>query len=361
MISYARLSAGDPAPGVTLRSPANPRYALDTSAGRYLALAFLPGATSPEGQAVLAAVTARRGLFDDRFASFFAVTADPADEAAERPGNSVPGLRCLWDGDLQAARLYGATPAEGAGPYRARWVLIDPTMRIIEIAVLSAEPRVAEAALDRLERLPPPDRFAGVELQAPILFLPRVFEPALCARLIACYEEQGGEVSGFMRAEGGKTVGVHDTRYKSRRDAYVTDPDLVRAIQDRIMRRVVPEIAKVHQFHANRMERYLVGCYDAAEGGHFSPHRDNTTPGTAHRRFAISINLNDDFEGGEVSFPEYGPRGFKSPAGGAVVFSCSLLHAVSQVTQGRRYAFLPFVYDNAAAAIREANRGSLSP
>ncbi len=82
------------------------------------------------------------------------------------------------------------------------------------------------------------------------------------------------------------------------------------------------------------MERYLVGCYDAAEGGHFSPHRDNTTPGTAHRRFAISINLNDDFEGGEVSFPEYGPRGF---------------------------AFLPFVYDNAAAAIREANRGSLSP
>ncbi|MCU0912906.1 MAG: peroxiredoxin family protein [Rhodobacteraceae bacterium] len=255
MIAYARLSAGDPAPGVTLRSPANPRFALDTSAGRYLALAFLPGATSPEGQAVLAAVTARRGLFDDRFASFFAVTADPADEAAERPGNCVPGLRCLWDGDLQAARLYGAAPAEGAGPYRARWVLIDPTMRMIEVAVLSAEPRVAEAALDRLERLPPPDRFAGVELQAPILFLPRVFEPALCARLIACYEEQGGEVSGFMRAEGGKTVGVHDTRYKSRRDAYVTDPDLRQpdgALPCRLLRRGRgrPLFAPPRQHHA---------------------------------------------------------------------------------------------------------------
>jgi hypothetical protein len=38
-----------------------------------------------------------------------------------------------------------------------------------------------------------------------------------------------------------------------------------------------------------------------------------------------------------------------------VVFSCSLLHAVSRVTRGRRYAFLPFLYDDAAARIREAN------
>jgi predicted 2-oxoglutarate/Fe(II)-dependent dioxygenase YbiX len=42
------------------------------------------------------------------------------------------------------------------------------------------------------------------------------------------------------------------------------------------------------------------------------------------------------------------------------VFSCSLLHAVSRVTRGRRYAFLPFLYDEAAAAVRDANRGSLS-
>jgi predicted 2-oxoglutarate/Fe(II)-dependent dioxygenase YbiX len=103
------------------------------------------------------------------------------------------------------------------------------------------------------------------------------------------------------------------------------------------------------------MERYIVGCYTAEDGGHFRAHRDNTTKGTAHRRFAILINLNAEFEGGEVSFPEYGPRSFRPPQGGAVVFSCSLLHAVSKVKQGRRYAFLPFVYDDAAAALREQN------
>jgi hypothetical protein len=38
-----------------------------------------------------------------------------------------------------------------------------------------------------------------------------------------------------------------------------------------------------------------------------------------------------------------------------VVFPCALLHAVSRVTAGRRYAFLPFLYDDAAARLREAN------
>ena len=117
----------------------------------------------------------------------------------------------------------------------------------------------------------------------------------------------------------------------------------------------MPEILKVHHFNVTRMERYIVSCYAAEDEAHFRAHRDNTTKGTAHRRFAVSIKLNSDFEGSEVSFPEYGPRSFKPPPGGGVVFSCSLLHAVSKVTKGRRYAFLPFLYDDAAARLREAN------
>jgi hypothetical protein len=41
------------------------------------------------------------------------------------------------------------------------------------------------------------------------------------------------------------------------------------------------------------------------------------------------------------------------------VFSCSLLHEVSPVTAGLRYAFLPFLYDDEAARIREANNAHL--
>ena len=187
------------------------------------------------------------------------------------------------------------------------------------------------------------------------MILHSVFEPELCRDLIRAYEAHGGDESGFMSEVDGLTVLEHDPGFKIRRDYVITDADLIKRIQGRVNRRIVPEIVKVHQFKATRMERYIVACYAAEEGGHFRPHRDNTTPGTAHRRFAISINLNDDFDGGYLSFPEYGLKGFKVPLGGAVVFSCSLLHRVSRVTAGRRYAFLPFLYDEEAAKLRERN------
>ena len=38
-----------------------------------------------------------------------------------------------------------------------------------------------------------------------------------------------------------------------------------------------------------------------------------------------------------------------------MVFSCSLLHEALPVTAGHRFAFLPFLYDEAAARRRAAN------
>jgi predicted 2-oxoglutarate/Fe(II)-dependent dioxygenase YbiX len=109
-----------------------------------------------------------------------------------------------------------------------------------------------------------------------------------------------------------------------------------------------------------RIERTIVACYDAAEAAHFRPHRDNTTRGTAHRKFAVTINLNDDYAGGDLAFPEYGPLSHRPPPGAALVFSCSLLHAVAPMRRGRRYAFLPFLYDEAGAQLRDANRAYLA-
>lgn len=358
MAQFRTLSPGEPGPSFAQRSAANPRYAFASAAGRYLVLCFFHSAAQPEARAALDAVLARPDLFDDRFASFFGVSTDPADEAEARVANRRPGYRFFWDFDLTASRLYGAVPGDPAQQAlrRGLWVVLDPTMRVIDTIPMTHERADLPRLFACLESQPAPDCFAGIRLQAPILYLPRVFEPEFCRQLVDLYDARGGTASGFMRQIDGKTVGLNDPRHKSRSDVLVDDPALITEIQRRIRTRVIPEIAKVHQFHATRMERYLIGCYDAAEGGHFAPHRDNTTSGTAHRRFAISVSLNADFDGGEVSFPEYGPQGFKAPLGGAVVFSCSLLHAVSRVTRGRRYAFLPFVYDDAAARLRQANR-----
>jgi predicted 2-oxoglutarate/Fe(II)-dependent dioxygenase YbiX len=128
----------------------------------------------------------------------------------------------------------------------------------------------------------------------------------------------------------------------------------------RVYNRVLPEIAKAFQFEATRIERYVVACYEADAGGHFRAHRDNTTRGTAHRKFAVSLVLNAEFEGGSLRFPEFGGRQYQPPPGGALVFSCSLLHEVSPVTRGKRYAFLPFLYDEAGARVRQQNAAFLA-
>ncbi|MFN3937403.1 MAG: 2OG-Fe(II) oxygenase [Gemmobacter sp.] len=354
-----QLLPGDRAPGFHARTMQNPQFRFDSVAGRWLVLGFLGSAAHPEIAARVAAVTEATDQFDDDRASLFLLSSDPSDETECRLADRIPGCRVFWDADGAVARAYGALPAAGTAEaglaYSPAWVLIDPGLTIRRVVPFRTDGGDVAELLSALRAAPPPEAFLGFEVPAPILVLPDVFEPAFCDHLIGLYEAAGGAMSGFMRDQDGKTVAVHDPSFKVRRDYIIEDEALRAQVQARIMRRVLPQIERVHFFRATRMERYLVACYDAAEGGHFRPHRDNTTHGTAHRRYAVSINLNEDFEGGEVSFPEYGPRGYKAPRGGAVIFSCSLLHAVGRVTSGRRFAFLPFLYDDAAAAIRERN------
>jgi predicted 2-oxoglutarate/Fe(II)-dependent dioxygenase YbiX len=127
-----------------------------------------------------------------------------------------------------------------------------------------------------------------------------------------------------------------------------------------LQRCLFPEIKKAFQFDATQIERHMVACYDSGRGGFFSRHRDNTTRGTAHRQFAVTINLNaDEFEGGDLAFPEFSRRTYRAPTGGAIVFSCSLSHQAMVVTRGKRYAYLPFLYNDQGARIREENRAYL--
>jgi len=356
---YQALSEGEPAPWFRARTSANPSYAFDTVGGRYVVLCFLGSASLPPSQRALAAIASNRALFDDDIVSLFIVSNDTEDEKQGRLKDALPGIRVVWDGDAAVAKKYGAINLDAGeqdaqAQLRPMWMVLDPTLRILHMRPMAGEGQ-GQSIFDYLRNLPPPARYAGFEVQAPVLILPNVFEADFCRKLISLYDEHGGEESGFMREIDGKTVKIHDHNHKRRKDHEIKDAAIIKDAQTRILRRVVPEIMKVHQFHVTRMERYIVCCYSAEDKGHFNSHRDNTTAGTAHRRFAVSINLNADFDGGEVSFPEYGPRSFKAPPGGAVVFSCSLLHRVSQVTRGRRYAFLPFLYDDAAAKVREAN------
>jgi predicted 2-oxoglutarate/Fe(II)-dependent dioxygenase YbiX/peroxiredoxin len=360
MNRFRILAVGDPAPVFTARSTVNPQFKFDTVAGRFIVLCFLGTLADADSRAAIDVIRAHRSMFDDERLAFFGVVADlPPQEA----GTLAKEFRFFLDSDGAVGQLFGAVPVDrddsGRVPYARKWVVLDPMLRVAAMFPFESDGADRGKLANFINALPPLDRYVGFPIQAPVLVLPRVFEPELCRRLIDLYETHGGEESGFMKEIDGKTVAAQDHQHKRRSDYTIDDPEMIRLLQSRIQRRIVPEIFKAHQFKVTRMERYIVGCYDSSTGGHFRPHRDNTTKGTAHRRFAVSINLNSEFEGGTVSFPEFSPAGLKPPPGGCVVFSCSLMHAVSPVTAGKRYAFLPFLYDDEAAKVREANNAHL--
>lgn len=363
MSATIQLRPGDPAPWFRAPCGNNPKYSFDTVGGRYIVLAFFGPADGQMAQACKAAIAANRELFDDDKLCFFGVTTDPRERAEAHCRTILPGIRYFFDSDLAVAKLYGALEQGSDGKsnaYHCFWLVIDPMLRVIGRVSITPDERHVAALMSLLRQLPSVDRHAETVQFAPVLVLPRVFEPELCRRLIAYYDEQGGRESGFMRDVDGKTVGIVDHAHKQRFDCTIEDEDLRVTARSRIERRLIPEIRKCFQFKVTRMERYIVACYDAESGGHFNAHRDDTTFGTAHRRFACTINLNAEaYEGGDLSFPEFGTRQYRAPTGGAVVFSCSLLHKVHKVTGGKRYAFLPFLYDEAAARVRAQNNARL--
>ena len=73
--------------------------------------------------------------------------------------------------------------------------------------------------------------------------------------------------------------------------------------------------------------------------------------GGAALEFAISINLNtEDYEGGELLFPEFDDHRYSPPSGAAIIFSASLLHEAAPVTRGSRYVALSFLCSAGAMA-----------
>lgn len=343
------MQPGQAAPWFSAPTPSQASFSFSSLGGRFTLLAFLPSDAAARQQA-LAAMEAHQVLFDQDKLVSFGVLRDPQSFSRAR---DRAGVMWFFDRDGAISRAFGALSADGAEtPY---WCLIDPSLRILMTGTMDQTDQVFAT----LRALPEPGDHAGVPLHAPVLVVPRVFEPEMCRRLVDFYDRQGGLPSGTMRQVGGKTVAVLDD-FKSRKDATIQDDAFRVELRSRIETRLIRQINRAFQFNPTRIERYIVACYDANDGGYFRPHRDNTTSATAHRKFACSINLNaEEFEGGDLRFPEFGPKTYRPPTGGAVVFSCSLLHEATPVTRGRRYAFLPFFFDEAGEELRQKNLHTL--
>ena len=349
MSASSSILVGDPAPWFVQRgSDAYGDYHFDKAAGRYSVLFFFHSAGQADIASTLSRMAEQASHIDSIHTLFFGITNDPQDIDRLGALSANPGIRFFWDTDRKVSTLYGFSADS-----RPFWLLVDPMLRVR--AMFPHGPHVIDEILTILAAIPAM-MMRDTSGNVPALILSDIFEPEFCDRLIRYYADKGSRPSGiFMENAPGRSVPVLDSQFKRRRDCPIEDKHLIDQVQLRITRRIVPEIRKAFQFHATRLERLIIACYAAHERGRFGPHRDDTLTAAAHRRFAVSINLNDAFVGGQVAFPEFSQHGLAPPAGGALVFSCGLMHRVEPVTQGQRFACLTFLYDEEAARIREAN------
>ena len=346
------LEVGDrlPEPGLDDHHGKKVSFRDQRVAGRPVVL-FVWGRAGDAGiDRELAAFAERFEEIRSRDARIYAITPDPvADNAALAGRLSLPfPVLSDVDGVVVKALELGQ---EMAG---ACTLVTDRSLRIaarIEAGEQGGHAAAALAALARLQSTESPRLVRG---QAPVLLVPGVLSPEHCRRLIELWRTGDRMEGGVSSSRRGQQI--RDADFKRRED--VPLPDLSPAAQEIaeiFSRRLLPEIKRAFVFEVTHLETLRIGCYDAETGGYFRAHRDNTTPYTAHRRFAMTLNLNTgDYEGGHLKFPEYGPEYYCPDVGGAVVFSCSLLHEATDVTEGRRFGLFSFFSGDAEEEMRRA-------
>jgi predicted 2-oxoglutarate/Fe(II)-dependent dioxygenase YbiX/peroxiredoxin len=351
-VAGGSIILGDPVPWFGASLVGDGTFNLQVAAGRWIVLSFLGSPANPQAQRELTELLQDTSLFHEEQLVFYGVLTAAPSETAPYTEISNSAISFIADYDGAISRSFGA----GEIP---RTIVLDPMLRAIADIPWDHAEGHAATARNVLHSLPAVDDSAGVPLTAPVLIMPRVFDFQLCDFLVNFYDKLGGKDSGFLLDTDGKTKTVVDYRLKRRSDLPIVAPDLREIIRSQIVRRLLPAVQQFFQFDATRMDRYIVSCYDSAIGGHFYRHRDNVNSGAQHRRFAVSINLNKEFDGCDLVFPEFGSRSYRAPHGGAIVFSCGALHQVTPVSRGRRYAFLAFLYGEADAALREHNNAKL--
>lgn len=288
----------------------------------------------------------------------FAKHRDDLDALGVRVRIVVPGtatgefpFAVVIDPDGAASRMAGLTvvmgKVTGGGPVA---LVVGPNQHLAA-QIEAGKGNPAEAALAVIKPMVERRRADLVPvMHPPVLVVPDVFNDADCKRLINIYAMQGNEFvePGHNQLQGRTTdckMRIPDYGRDDRIDHWVCSAETNNIIDSRIGPRLIPEIQRAFNYKVTRHERYRIACYEGAQKGSKHGHRDNTLPFVAHRRFAVTINLNsDEYQGAEIRFPEFSEAIYKPPAGAAIVFSCSLLHEVMPMVSGRRFALLAFLF-----------------
>ncbi len=330
------LKVGDRAPAIIGVAQGGRFFSQDAQAGRPVLLIPLGGREPEEAADLFRIWRPMGGMLETAGADLIFLAPQDARLAAAFERDPQAQDRIVYV--AQAAGLETFT-LDGA----AAAVMLDRSGRIVSLTRLIDTPEAVEELRQVASRLrPAPPRLCATS--APVLIIPNVASLDLCAALIEHFERSPHQAGLMASLTDGAPVAKLDEAKKRRRDMELTaETPLFAEVVQILAERCAPEIKRAFQADITYADRILIARYDDT-GGYFKRHRDDATPQTAFREFAVSLNLNThDYEGGELLFPEYDDNRYSPPAGGAIMFSASLLHEAAPVTRGRRYVLLSFL------------------
>ena len=189
----------------------------------------------------------------------------------------------------------------------------------------------------------PPGRHSADQTAPPgLLVIENFLDPAWRETLLRECEAAPG-MPHAVGAEGKHVTIESDVRHSEHVDVRSLKTDVIAAVRDIYANIVAPHFkVQIEWFDKPEILRYR-------EGGKYVPHADAENWDKTRRRWQRVINrdlsllvyLNDEFEGGEVSFSNFGFE-VKPSAGLLIAFPSDhrYLHAAQLVKSGVRYAIV---------------------
>jgi len=153
-------------------------------------------------------------------------------------------------------------------------------------------------------------------------------------------EELKEEIINIFHSSENKNI---ENKITKNRTHVFADRQLTEKLDYKLSKSLFPELKKIYDLDITYRENYKICGYKDIHNGKFHVHRDSVHP-YGHRRLAMSLILNEDYEGGGIIFPEYNNKAYKPKSCSAVIFPTPLFHQVLQVTKGTRYVIVSFFF-----------------
>jgi hypothetical protein len=222
------LESGDPIPWLVVASDVRPDFRISTMGGRRCIMIFVDSLTSASG------LSASLRLLDEArnvrpFSSAFVLVSRDRADIGWSPPEDLSIVRCFFDPDGEISKTFGV-PVKGT-----LWsIVVDERLRVLHVETSPDVNHHLDRAVKAFWTSPQVTEATNAPPQAPVLLIPRVFDQALCARLIDGFHRHGGEDSGFMVEANGLTVPKFDYSHKRRTDWLIDDDDLVQLCHNAI-------------------------------------------------------------------------------------------------------------------------------